>query len=208
MNQRSQIPPGSRAEAKRRTRRILLEAGLAECSEHGLEAPSLDAICSRAGFTRGAFYVHFKDRDDFLVALFDWVLAGVLDALVGPEDEQSVDAVFSRFADAVSTGLWPMQEGRRVPTERIAEALERSVAIRERCVDLLQRAVLRLTKVAMRGQESADLRRDISASQIAQILITLATGALSLRQARVPMDVRRLRSEMMTLIERRPRLDA
>jgi len=65
--------PKTRAEKKQRTRAALIAAGLAEISEHGLEA-SLDAICARAGLTRGAFYVHFADREAFLIAFMNEVL--------------------------------------------------------------------------------------------------------------------------------------
>ena len=64
---------------RKSTRQALLAGRAAELIEHGLDAPSLDAICARAGFTRGAFYVHFKDRDDFLVAVTDWALSGIVD---------------------------------------------------------------------------------------------------------------------------------
>ncbi len=192
--------PRSRAEAKRLTRRALLEAGLEECSERGLDAPSLDQICARAGYTRGAFYVHFKDRDDFVVALMDWVLGSALDALLGPGDNEPLEAALERFAEAASTGVWPLQGGGSVPTRRIAEALERSEAIRESCSQLLQRAALRLTKLALHGQEAFEIRRDVSASQIAQLVLTLATGAVTLRQGRVPLDTRRLRSDLLTVL--------
>ena len=59
----------SREVSKQETRQALLEAGLAEIIEHGWETPSLDAICARAGYTRGAFYVHFQDRDEFETAV-------------------------------------------------------------------------------------------------------------------------------------------
>ncbi|MBM4360960.1 MAG: TetR family transcriptional regulator, partial [Deltaproteobacteria bacterium] len=53
----------SRAEASQETRDALIEAGMAAFASEGLDAPSLDSICERAGYTRGAFYVHFKDRN-------------------------------------------------------------------------------------------------------------------------------------------------
>ncbi|HKA30465.1 MAG TPA: TetR/AcrR family transcriptional regulator, partial [Candidatus Binatia bacterium] len=74
--------PGARELAKQETRDALIAAGLEAFAEHGLDVPSLDAICSRAGFTRGAFYVHFKDRDDFVVAVMEHVLGGFLDAVI------------------------------------------------------------------------------------------------------------------------------
>ena len=71
-----------REESKRMTRQALLEAGLEEFVERGLDAPSLDAICARAGFTRGAFYVHFDNREDFIVQLMEWVGLRFLDTIV------------------------------------------------------------------------------------------------------------------------------
>ena len=60
--------PKSRDLAKQETREALIQAGMDAFSEEGVDLPSLDAICARAGFTRGAFYVHFKDREDFFAA--------------------------------------------------------------------------------------------------------------------------------------------
>lgn len=63
----------SRDQTKQETRDALVSAALALFAEEGLDAPSLDAICDRAGFTRGAFYVHFADRDELLVAVMEKV---------------------------------------------------------------------------------------------------------------------------------------
>ena len=60
-------PPSAPAQAaKQETREALLQAAMAEFAEKGLDLPSLDAICARAGFTRGAFYVHFRDREELV----------------------------------------------------------------------------------------------------------------------------------------------
>ena len=88
----------SRAESKEFTRQALLKAGLLELIEHGLDTPSLDAICARAGYTRGAFYVHFKDRDDFLVAVTDWALSSIARrAGRGRERETDLESAIGRF---------------------------------------------------------------------------------------------------------------
>jgi AcrR family transcriptional regulator len=49
----------AREAGKRETREALLRAAMDEFAEKGRDLPSLDASCARAGFTRGAFYVHF-----------------------------------------------------------------------------------------------------------------------------------------------------
>ncbi|HEY0250250.1 MAG TPA: TetR family transcriptional regulator, partial [Kofleriaceae bacterium] len=67
--------PKTREQAKAQTRIALIDAGIIELGHHGLDA-SLDQICARAKLTRGAFYVHFADRDAFIVAVMHHVLGG------------------------------------------------------------------------------------------------------------------------------------
>src|SRR5688500_7521180 len=77
---------GLREQAKAETREALTMAALAEFAEHGLDTPSLDAICARAGYTRGAFYVHFKDRDDLIAAVMEHVTSAFIDAMIATGD--------------------------------------------------------------------------------------------------------------------------
>src|SRR5262250_414344 len=103
MHENIERPPRrSRAETKEATRQALLVAGLAELVEHGLDVPSLDAICARAGYTRGAFYVHFKDREDFFVAVMDWALSGILVAVMGVNGNGDLASAISRFSHYMS----------------------------------------------------------------------------------------------------------
>lgn len=51
------------------TRRRLLEAAAQVFAEVGLDAASVEAICERAGFTRGAFYSNFETKDDLFLEL-------------------------------------------------------------------------------------------------------------------------------------------
>src|SRR5215212_2654399 len=74
--------PSTREQAKAETREALIMAALDEFAAHGLEAPSLDAICARAGYTRGAFYVHFKDRGDLLIAVVEHALTHFMDSVI------------------------------------------------------------------------------------------------------------------------------
>src|SRR5690606_17254741 len=147
----------ARARAKAETREALIQAAIAEFAGHGLDAPSLDAICARAGFTRGAFYVHFEDRDDLVVAVMERVFAAFLDAMVPAGAEpQDLERTVRRYADTVA-GLAELRwrAGRPgaadavgVPFHRLLEACARSPALRGRFVALLQRAGERLAGTA------------------------------------------------------------
>ncbi len=131
--------PRSRHAAKQGTREALLHAGMAEFAAHGLDLPSLDAICARAGYTRGAFYVHFRDRDDFIVGVVERVLGAFLDAVIATGDEaRDLEETVTRFVDAV-VGLRAIRRPARsraavaaggIPFHRLLEACARSDRIR------------------------------------------------------------------------------
>ncbi|GAA3642613.1 TetR/AcrR family transcriptional regulator [Microbacterium awajiense] len=51
------------------TRQKLLDAAAQVFAEVGLDAASVEAICERAGFTRGAFYSNFESKNELFLAL-------------------------------------------------------------------------------------------------------------------------------------------
>ncbi|QKJ18532.1 TetR/AcrR family transcriptional regulator [Microbacterium hominis] len=51
------------------TRRKLMDAAAQVFAEVGLDAASVEAICERAGFTRGAFYSNFETKDELFLEL-------------------------------------------------------------------------------------------------------------------------------------------
>lgn len=73
------------------TRQKLLDAAAQVFAEVGLDAASVEAICDRAGFTRGAFYSNFETKDELFLELAGRVArerVGAVRARVG-ELEQS-----------------------------------------------------------------------------------------------------------------------
>jgi AcrR family transcriptional regulator len=51
------------------TRARLLEAAFDVFADVGLDAASVEAVCERAGFTRGAFYSNFASKDELFLEL-------------------------------------------------------------------------------------------------------------------------------------------
>jgi AcrR family transcriptional regulator len=61
----------TRAEQQALTRRRVLEAADAVFSEEGFHAARLEGIAERAGYTRGAVYSNFKDKNDLALAIIE-----------------------------------------------------------------------------------------------------------------------------------------
>jgi AcrR family transcriptional regulator len=78
------VPRSPRREA---TRQRILDAAREVFAERGVIGGTVEDICDRAGFTRGAFYSNFGDKDD------------VVDALVQREHERLLGHVESIFAE-------------------------------------------------------------------------------------------------------------
>jgi TetR/AcrR family transcriptional repressor of nem operon len=193
--------------AKRETREALLEAGLAEFAEHGLDTPSLDGICARAGYTRGAFYVHFRDRDDFVVAATEHLLGRLFGAVISTGDQaHDLERSVSRFMNAVGAEAAAPPSRRRagplagLQFHRLLEACARSAKIRTRVVGLLQQAVGRLAQAAAAGQAVHAVRRDVDPDQVAMVLLGAAMGLLAAVELGLPIDFEAGQATTLTLL--------
>lgn len=208
----SRRPRGRRSRdvAKQQTREALLDAGLALFAAHGLDAPSLDAICARAGFTRGAFYVHFRDREDLVVAVMERMLGAFMDVVIATGDQaHDLERTVTRFADVLEAVTAPAGRARHrsggplpggVQLHRLLEACARSPAIRARLVGLVQQALGRLAQAAGAGQVAHTVRRDVDPRQVATLLVMLGIGLLAAAEIEMPLDSRAGAATVLALL--------
>src|ERR1700685_2215477 len=60
-------------ERSARTRNALLESAARGLSRYGYGNLILERVASDAGYTRGALYHQFKDKEELALAVIDWV---------------------------------------------------------------------------------------------------------------------------------------
>lgn len=189
----------TREQAKQETREALIEAATAVFAEQGLDAPSLDAICARAGYTRGAFYVHFKDRDDLVAAVMERVLSRLLDALIATGDAAvDLERTIRAFAVAHAAGIFP---GRTMVTAwQFMQACARSAELRQRYVAMLGKAVERVAAAAGAAQDAGTVGKKVDRRQIGLLLVALVIGAETLTELGFPYDVGRTADAVIALL--------
>lgn len=83
--------PGTRRREQTRAR--LLDAAHEVFAEVGMDAASVEMICERAGFTRGAFYSNFESKDELFLALITQLAEAKLDEVAGRVQGLAPDAV-------------------------------------------------------------------------------------------------------------------
>ncbi|WP_324275072.1 TetR/AcrR family transcriptional regulator [Blastococcus brunescens] len=154
----------------------LLDAALETFAETGFAAASVEDICRRGGFTRGAFYSSFRTKDELFGALFVRETARNLalaeQHLLGIEHESdpvtaAVERCLSSFR-ADRTWVLVLTEYRlhaaRHP-EAAAALLEHSASLHARLTQLVEDGVAR-----------AGLRLALPADRLARMILALHDG--------------------------------
>lgn len=95
----------SHADRSARTRDALLESAAKGLSRYGYGNLVLEQVAKDAGYTRGALYHQFKDKQDLVLAVCDWVLE-TWSAEVGVRVEQESEPVAALLALARGHALF------------------------------------------------------------------------------------------------------
>jgi AcrR family transcriptional regulator len=103
----SEAKDGARTARRDATRERVLDAAREVFAERGVFGGSVEDICERAGFTRGAFYSNFADKADLLEALIAREHARLLaqldaSAALAAEDARSAAATPVDFAPVLA----------------------------------------------------------------------------------------------------------
>lgn len=186
---RRKAPPRrSRAAAKEASHAALVTAAMELFALKGLDV-SLDEVCRRAGYTRGAFYVHFKDRDELMAAVMEQVGRGSLAAMLGSGEAEDLATIVRRFAQALESGAHPLTKAGGVRPYQLLDACARSPAIRERYVALVSESVDRLAQVLRSHQQGGAVRGDVDPRHLATLLEALVIGLETMHDVEVPVDL-------------------
>jgi len=177
-----------RAERAAETREALIVAAAQELAEKGIEAASLNAICDRAGFTRGAFYVHFRDRDDLVAAVVERVLGRFQDMLFPKEDVPDLGATIGQFVGAILSGVPEAVGTTRWKFHHTLAACAGSSRIRAKYNGLQNQALDRLAYAAVVGQKKKKVRSDVEARTLAEILLVLTLGVSAATELGLEID--------------------
>jgi AcrR family transcriptional regulator len=162
------------------TRARLLEGALDVFAERGFNGASVEDICDRAGFTRGAFYSNFASKDELVLALFqattDRLLEQIAALLPGLADQPGtlLDAVLGLLDDAAPD----QRQWHLISTEFTLHALrnpEAATALNH------QRKMFRdrLTALVEEISAAGELRLNVPPEQFVRLVMALHEGARS-----------------------------
>jgi len=159
------------------TRARLLEGALDVFAERGFHGASVEDICERAGFTRGAFYSNFASKDELVLALFQATTDRLLEQIaallpdLANQPETLLDAVLGLLDDAAPD----QRQWHLISTEFTLHALRNPEAAEALNA---QRRIFR-EKLTALVEATSGLRLSVPPEQFVRLVIALHEGARS-----------------------------
>lgn len=180
----------SRAEAKQASREALIQSAMVLMPTKGLDV-SLDELCAHAGYTRGAFYVHFKNRDELTLEVMSINGERWLDSIFRPQENgvaEDLMTMVQRFLSEMTSGTYPITQKAGLRPHQLLEACTRSAVIKQRYLELVTDSIRRLTANVEQSQAKQQLNQHVDAEQMASLLLGLAIGVHTLYDLDYPID--------------------
>jgi AcrR family transcriptional regulator len=171
----------TQAERREETRELVLEAAARVFAERGFHATSLDAIAEEAGFSRGAVYYNFADKEELFLELLDRRCAERaqdLRAVFADTSEDDVAATSRQAQLAADHALDAMTgdpEWRALYLEFLAHAA-RDSAFRRRFSKRSQEMRGALEEVVVERTAPVRDALDMEPEQLAVVVDALGTG--------------------------------
>ena len=150
--------PGDLSPRRQATRERILDAAVQLFAERGVLAASVEEICDRAGFTRGAFYSNYETKNDLCLDLLrrkgELYLAAVQAAIEVIPETPGMDGPERLIHDAVSVFLeaQPKQPAELVTMMELRLHAVRTPELRDGWLavhDSIQESVAGLGEIAM-----------------------------------------------------------
>lgn len=179
--------PATQTERSARTRSALLQAAARGLSRHGYGNLVLEEVAREAGYTRGALYHQFKDKEDLALAVLQWA-DQTWQREVGEPASQASDPVAALLAMARGHAILCRRD-----IARVAMALRVEFSGQDhpvgRELDRVQAALVkRLVRLINAGRKNGLIPPGPPPTAVALALIGALEGAVITLAGQAPHD--------------------
>jgi AcrR family transcriptional regulator len=163
--------------SREETRQKLLDSALQVFARNGYERATVDEIVREAGFSKGAFYVHFETKEDLFWEMLEERIAAQQDTF-----RQTVDASLSVaenerriLEQAFNMSAHPL--GPAVILEFTAHGM-RNEKVREQLAKMYESWHSFTMETLRSGQELGVVRKDVDLALLASTIMALFEGSM------------------------------
>ena len=156
------------------TRQRLFETSLELFKKHGYENVTIDDICEKVGVSKGAFYTHFKSKDQVVVESFSDLNKLYEEATKPITQDSSAEKLnaFQRYA---------MKKVEEIGWKAVRQVYHVETGFHKKKSFLVSKThslYKLIDKFVTEGQENGTIRKDKSAAAITAMLLQMYRGLI------------------------------
>jgi AcrR family transcriptional regulator len=167
----------SQSERRARSRNALLESAARNLSRHGYANLNLEQVARDAGYTRGALYHQFKDKDELVLATLRWVDQAWRDE-VGARVNEETDPLEALIALARGHAVFCRRDVARFEIALRLEFGGRDHPVGREVDRISQTLVRRLTRLINAARRNGSIPSGPPAGEVARALIGALEGTV------------------------------
>ncbi|HZL48366.1 MAG TPA: TetR/AcrR family transcriptional regulator [Solirubrobacteraceae bacterium] len=177
----------TQAERSARTRSALLESAARGLSRYGYANLILERVASEAGYTRGALYHQFRDKEDLALAVIDWV-DETWRGEVGRLIEQEPDPVLALIALARGHAIYCRRDIARVAMALRLEFSGQDHPVGRHLERVSESLVKRCTRLISAGRRAGTIPAGPPARAVALAFMGALEGTVIQLAGQAPHD--------------------
>jgi len=177
----------TQAERSARSRSALLESAARGLSRDGYGNLRLEEVAREAGYTRGALYHQFKDKEDLALAVIDWVDENWRRE-VGDPAKSEPDAVGELMALARGHAVFCRRDVARVAMALRLEFSGHDHPVARRLERTSEGGVKRISRLVAAGRRGGSIPPGPPASAVARAFLGALEGAVIELTGQAPHD--------------------
>jgi AcrR family transcriptional regulator len=177
----------TQAERRARSRSALLESAARGLSRYGYSHLLLEEVAREAGYTRGALYHQFKDKEDLALAVIEWVNENWMRE-VGEPAAQQADPVAELLALARGHAIFCRRDIARVVMALRLEFAGQDHPVGRETERIWETGVKRCVKLINAGRKAGSIPPGPSARAMALALLGALEGAVIALAGHTPHD--------------------
>src|SRR5918994_2624642 len=179
----------TQAERSARTRSALLESAARGLSRAGYGNLNLERVAADAGYTRGALYHQFEDKEDLALAVLDWVHENWVRE-VGASAGQEPDPVAELIALARGHAVFCRRDLARVVMALKVEFSGQDHPVGQEIERVSETGVKRVARVIQKGRRDGSIPPGPPARVVALAFMGALEGAVIALAGQAPHDER------------------
>jgi AcrR family transcriptional regulator len=177
----------TQAERRARSRSALLEAAARGLSRYGYARLRLEDVAREAGYTRGALYHQFKDKDELVLAVLHWVNE-TWQAEVGPAVAAAASPADALIALARGHAIFCRRDVARFEIALRVEFAGQDHPVGREVERISETLIRRCSRMINAGRRDGSIPAGPPATAVALALIGAIEGTVIALGGRAPYD--------------------